>query len=910
MGTKAENQAIFMDYLLEKAKKDVANTPKAPPSFLFDPQGRLLVDIKLTVEDYAKIEILPVINDKEALRKALGLQSLSDTTTVSLDVKDVGLEEAFTNQLKAAFKQEGLNDESSSKVITALINEPKGSIIALQQEMHFHLGLASQVYQDLILKESGTDLTVPIEKAHQAAMVRVNTLVMAAYAKALIKASNNEKREVSLSNLNKALDKARKEIAPKAHDYLVEEMLKAEINLQGIPIDEFKKKAEETPACRKNFLHLDPDSGLATFIEVSDHTAHHRAKGALATRRIITANYTGGQDGEKIKAIDHSRIQIRTPSLDVKKEISEKESIEDIKIKLKTIAEDYQLRDALSNPSDKIPRAFVYNLHTALEHTVDDVRGGNLQSQGAKRILQGAHQYNAAQLHNAAQLPEKSPVFCLVQNISVNGFGKSLSQRNRSPLVKEAALMSELAMLHTLYNSVSKPELKLQIGDAFNHYKTYLTSSNREIYFSKSSRGKTCLDEINKIKTAIKTEITKTETTISVKNSPEKIKLQKIQAALLQIFANNLHEDHQYAKLTQALSIFLENASIAGCKSGNERAQAVNGRVAILDAFVSGKLEVEGKEIKPALDNLFTATGKEIPKKMKCLNDAIDSAYNKHGLQGAPAVISLMDQGASAKVNPNVGGFNTNNAEAPKSIMTNLWQHFAGKMQAHKGLPKFMKASVEEALNTREKLNVLKSECTRLIDLQERHPNFFDSSTHNSVIKLNEQIDLAIKAPLGESKSDTEAVYNTIASSLNEFKSLLRSHLHYNSAAVGGNQRTHKFEATTDGFIDQADLKNNLQAMRGDQLKTEILIHFKENINLCTNAGQITEYVNKFKLGDEFKILDTAQGSVMRGAHKLGFKFYVKTDSVKAMDKMIEEAIKNVNKETGDGDSASGPTGS
>jgi hypothetical protein len=676
-------------------------------------------------------------------------------------------------------------------------------------------------------------------------------------------------------------------------------MLKAEINLQGIPIDEFKKKAEETPACRKNFLHLDSHLGLATFIEDSEHTAHHRAEGVLATRRIITANYTGDQDKKDINAMDHSRIQIRTPSLDVKKKISEKDSIDDIAKKLGTIAEDYKLREALRNPSQEKPLAFVYNLHTALEHTVDDVRGGNLQSQGAKRILQGAHQYNAAQLNNSTT--ENLPVFCLVQNISVNGFGKSLRWRNRSSLVKEAALMSELAMLHTLINSV--PELKSQIDDAFNDYNKYLDSSSREIYFSKSSQGKTCLDKINQIKTAITGIQFKT---LDVEDSSKKVEL--IQTALLQIFANNLHEDHQYAKLTQALSIFLEKASIAGCKSGNERAQAVNGRVAILDAFVRGKLE--GEEIQNALNALYTAKSEEVPEKMKGLNKAIDSAYNKEGLQGAPAVISLMDQGASAKVNPSVGGLNTNNAEAPKSIMTNLWQHFAGKMQAHKGLPKFMKASVEKALNTLKKFKGLQSECTRLIQLKKSNPNLFDKLTTNTTNVLNEidsEIDRVITAPLSKSKSATEAVYNSIASSLNEFKSHLRSHLHYDSAAVGGNQRTHKFEATTEGFTLQDDLKNSIEKMRGDQLKTEILIHFKLGINNCKGAGEIEEYVNKFKSGGEFKILDTAQGRVMREAHKLGLKSYVKTDSVKAMDKMIEEAIKKVNTEGDTPNSASGP---
>ena len=70
-------------------------------------------------------------------------------------------------------------------------------------------------------------------------------------------------------------------------------------------------------------------------------------------------------------------------------------------------------------------------------------------------------------------------------------------------------------------------------------------------------------------------------------------------------------------------------------------------------------------------------------------------------MQGAASMISLLDQGAAAKVEarngPTVGTFeSTNHAEEPGSVMTNLQQSKAGKMQAHKGAPESMAAAVDQ----------------------------------------------------------------------------------------------------------------------------------------------------------------------------------------------------------------------
>jgi effector protein DrrA/SidM len=124
--------------------------------------------------------------------------------------------------------------------------------------------------------------------------------------------------------------------------------------------------------------------------------------------------------------------------------------------------------------------------------------------------------------------------------------------------------------------------------------------------------------------------------------------------------------------------------------------------------------------------------------------------------------------------------------------------------------------------------------------------------------------------------------------------------LHYKFASLGGEQRKHNYEVTANHPTATEDFKARYDNMVGDQLKTEILIQFKSKIDQCTNKAQITEAVKEFKNSDEFKILATAQGSFTRAAHKLGLQSIIKTDSVKAVDKIFKEAINNMSNKKDD----------
>ncbi|WP_052117513.1 hypothetical protein [Legionella norrlandica] len=450
-----------------------------------------------------------------------------------------------------------------------------------------------------------------------------------------------------------------------------------------------KHLAEATTSTPNDVLHTDVSSGLATLIKGSENTAHHRIEGEqFGHRQLITHSL---KDNGTVKLNNNYRIQIRTPSPVVKEGLKDDQAyISDVRDKFAAITKEYDLKNRLDG-NDKKPRAFIYNSYTAFNDNMDDLVTKNYQTQSAQHILRGAHRYNVNQFKKEGE----APVFCFVQNISVNGFGdtlgydsKLLETENQHELRKETTLMAEMALIHTLYETAT-PEQQEKITQIFNEYKNYLARSpNRESFFSNSVEGLKAIDMIQEIKNEWKAE--------PVQEGREKNTLDTAKDALKQLMANNLHFTHEYSKTFQALSVFVEEASIGGCKSGNERAQAINGRVAILDSMNNkDPMPEEMGKISAALKNL--AKGGNVSDLAKELKLAIDTEYNKSGLQTAPSIVSLLDQGASAKVEA-IDGSRTlftsrNYAEEDVSIMSNLHQTKAGKMQAHKDLTKQMQGA-------------------------------------------------------------------------------------------------------------------------------------------------------------------------------------------------------------------------
>ena len=686
---QARAQAIYMDHLARIAQEQ-AGTIKTPA---FDLQGRLIIDVTPT-DAQLKIIISKIIDkpesefefNKQELDKALG-KRVTPTTTISLDInKNDTLKNIFYDQLKASLIKDKVSATNADALLTQFNKEPKGSIIALQQEFHFHLALVSRLYQKVSPKLDAK--SKEMAQAHQDAMIKVNELVMEAYAKAL-KGAVNDDGTLNIAKLNKSLDKARKELLPKAHIIMMQQIIKhtgvmlskedIKKNKAGLSL---KHLAEQTTAIANDIMHLDTDQGLAILIAGSENTAHHRVVGTdFAHRQLITHSVT--PDGQ-IKEKQNHRIQIRTPSPVVKEGLKDDTAyIADVIEKLGAIKREYDLPAHLSSDGIK-PKAFIYNSYTAFNDLGDDLWTNNYQTQSAVHMLRGAHWYNKNQLNKE---PE-ARAFCLVQNISVNGFGDELGYDTDDDLANESTLMTEMALVHTLYD-VASPAQQVTIQRAFDAYEQYLITPNRDIFFSLSNEGIEAKNLIQQIKNEW------VQAPINPNPDHQNI-LENAKSGLKNLMAHNVHFKHEYSKLFQVLSVISEEVSLGGCKSANERAQAINGRVAVLDSLINGELlTAERIAICAALEVLANGNGeKAVTAAAQQLKTALDTEYNRVGLQNGASIVSLADQGASAKVEAKKGkpGLFTsrNYAEEQASIITNLHQSKSGSMQAHKDLTKHM----------------------------------------------------------------------------------------------------------------------------------------------------------------------------------------------------------------------------
>lgn len=776
-------QKKYMQLLHDKAieKSRLQSEP------LYDVQGKLLLQVELNNEDYVTLfKALGVeINDSNAkalLDKLIGFK-LSGVTTVSLDLHDIntpmisdnGANESknenkfqiyFYKQLESLLIQEKNGIKNYVGDAKAICNQydamPKGSIIALTQEFYFHLKGVARTYKKVLERVDKPRIILDsnlINSAHSEAMLEVNKYVTESLAKALIDSYENKNNnyQLSIADINKSLDKARKEITPIAHKILIkkiQETHKIDLAKNDI-LKKIEKHAKHTAcsltATGTDILHTNK-GGMITLIQNSELTAHHREKGEeTATRQIITHFL---DDKKIVPGNKNNRIQIRVPSLAVKEHSSKTARVDDVETKLSYINQQYKLADKITGDINQKPKAFIYNLYTALNDRIDQVndlvklitkankwfKGGetarNLQTQSADDILRGAHQYNAKQLN------EQEPVFCFVQNISINHSGQPLRNRfNRpsifailrrifpfvkpvfdwipllQPTMEEASLMADIALLHTLYDDKNDSDYNSRkIQDVMEQYKEYLKAKNeapinsaRYRYFSDTTFGSKARSLIKEIKQNSKS-------TYDIDEYKDSFKFQA-KCALKRLIAFDLHHEHKYAKLVQSLSVFVEDASIGGCKSANERAQAINGRVAILDLVANNSNYLPLEEIYNLKDKfllLGSANKDDFKKTADHLLKNLDKLFDDYGEQLAPSMISLEDQYAGAKLEviPTVqdvrsksksfkdwikSKFSSNYGE--ESSLKNLQQSKTGAMQAHKDASKSMQQAIIEIIS-------------------------------------------------------------------------------------------------------------------------------------------------------------------------------------------------------------------
>ena len=660
-------------YLSLLRKKAIEEAKRSAGTIPIDPQGRILIDVKLSQAELTSI--VPALSPQQNIDLFE-----RESITVSLDINSIDvLKDRFYKELMAALNSIEL-DKNNDFVALQFSHLPKGSIIALHQELHFHLNLAMRTYQNSI--PGLLDLDDELQLAHQRTMRIVNEKVMEAFALAIKKAYRGPDQPMDLSVLNSQLDSARKQITPLAHQVLRQQIqVTTQIRLTSKALPpSLKHTAESLTATGNDLFHTDEESGLVTWIEGSEATSHDRGIAKpLATRSIITHKID--KQSKEIYPHPYPRVQVRVPSLDAKeKNKSEDAHIEDVQNKLTQIASKYMT--AIPPVAGDMPSAFVYNLYTSLNHTLDDIRGENQQTSGAKQILLGAHRYNIDALDTGKPL-------CFVENIPINGFGDYLGYETKG-VVLEATLMSDIALLHTLYKTSNNDEKNL-IKEIIDQYTSYLTAPGHPQFFYESVEGKEAINLIQKIKDRL-------EQPCIV--PPEDNILGNAATCLRYLVAfDDLHFDKKYAKLMQSLSVFLEPHSIGGCKSANERAQSINGRVAVFDSLLLTPVNEYTPEQIYLMQALNKFGNNPNGEHADLLKTALDRAFNKSGLQTALTLISLVDQGAGAKAQVKEHGIQSlNGNKFEEEELTNYRQSKTSDMQAHKKLTKYMKKACSEKL--------------------------------------------------------------------------------------------------------------------------------------------------------------------------------------------------------------------
>lgn len=650
-----EGTELHTENNVQKILTEAKQVLQDSSNICFDPQGRVLFEV-----DKPEIKI------------------------VSLDISDdASLMTQYKDRLRSAiirrFRENGdSNDQNADKILNLLDRLPsKTSIIPLQQEFYFHLALTLRLYESLYNSQPSEHFEENRKELFEKVMVSVNALVMDAFAEALINATDgvdldSQDVELDISKVNKVLDGKRKSITPKAHTILLS-AFKDSFTDKITSKTRFNKSqaikiAKVTAATDVGVLHEDKHLHLVTSIEGSSVTSHTRKKGSVFAHRRI--EYFRMHDGGLLSAVE--QVQIRTPSLAVKTGLKDEEYIADVVVKLEQIRDNYQLSTPIT-----------YNLLTALNDRLDDINfvKPNYQTKSARHIILGAHRYNRNEFSKTSNAAP-----CLVQAISVNGYGSSLGYASLSGLQREATLLSEMALCHNCNQSASE--------DYLREYKEFLSSGyhnsknifSRLVGFFRSSAYFINSTHGQELRSRIESEKS-TWRNVTLDEADDLDSKELVKAGLKKIMAFNLHFGHKYAKLTQSLSLFVEKASLVGCKSGNERTPIICEREQIL-------LELPD-DVKTAIIDLAKATDKKTAKNCADkLKLCIDRHYNEENLYGGPSLIPMIDTAAGHKIQTKEVGVTINRNYAEEMAITNLKQNHAGSMQSHKGLVDFMGSAI------------------------------------------------------------------------------------------------------------------------------------------------------------------------------------------------------------------------
>ncbi len=657
-------EALYQEYLIEQGFL-LASLLHNP---IFDPQGHVTLFVTLQEGDYLEIlkrlkeEKKEGLSAKDQVDLLLG-SNTTQTTLCNLDIKN-------DPELKQKFIAWIGNDQIGELILNA---KGRSSIIQLQQEMAMHVLLSLRVLERKTNEKLDGSLRGKL-------LTQVNQLVQEAFKTAL-QAAYSDKGIINMVILNRELDKARRVLAPQCRELLAQlvHSTYSETNWETAVQTMDKHEFAATTATGMDYLHCDVRNQTVTRISATEQTAHNKKKGAETQAiRVLYRNHYNPENGIVTPHLSHT-MEIRVPSI-ADKETTKNIGIKDVAEKLKS---DHQLfKDQATHSGGPIIYNLLTSLHTAVFDILPKIELQNQQRLSSNYILQGAHLYNLEQMRAG-----DCEALVYVQNIPVNQHTNKLDDYAFDDVTGEATIMTDIALLSTLrhHSGIFPYTVRNDLNNTYSYvHKKYLSflsqGDDSSSYFHNTNTGVTVRELLSLHKelwnvAPLTSDNNDNLTDLAVK-------------ALFKVFSQNKHRNPQFGILVQTLSIFVEPMSQAGCKSANERYQAVSGRVDLLKSISSrtdNTLSTEEAKLKNALISLVNGKGT-----LEQLQECVDKAYNRHNLQGAVAAISMEDQGAGSKVRATqnkskpgvITEYDTNVAES--GFLTKLFQSGCSAMQSHK----------------------------------------------------------------------------------------------------------------------------------------------------------------------------------------------------------------------------------
>ncbi|MDF1795893.1 MAG: hypothetical protein P1U63_05065 [Coxiellaceae bacterium] len=481
------------------------------------------------------------------------------------------------------------------------------------------------------------------------------------------------------------------------------------------------KDFESTTATDHAYLHTDNRNKTVCWVQGTAYSSHDKQIGgehvALQLMRRGQLRTEEKSGVSEVESLATSRVEARVPSLAVYK-AKESTRIDDVRNKLVYIDGQMSRQDITvtqvegDEHEQKVSHVrseynstgpTVYNaltsLHTRFKDNLPKWLGGdrgNYQRRSIDSIMMGAHKFNRAKVTGS---PANYHGLFLVQNVPVNQHTSNLDLDAFDDATGEASLMVEVAMLATLQQQahllpqVQRKQVNTLHKVAQDLYVDFLknvpVNTSGKAYFHRSKQGRLLRNKIKAYNQVRNEQAGYFDDVVAA--APEDPLETLAAKALYHIHAFGLHRDKVNGMTVQALSIFLQPKSLYGCKSANERFQAVANRVELLHGLAArdtqdlDTLPAEQREFRKMLAGFCKGTNT-----MTQLQVAMNKAYNASTLSGSAAAVSIHDQAARSKVTKSswgtvsrVGAFHTNKAE-PKSV-SYLYASSAAKCQTGKG---------------------------------------------------------------------------------------------------------------------------------------------------------------------------------------------------------------------------------